>query len=815
MTGEKFSEKHVAKLEAIRAKINESKDEMISTLNEFDWPQSNGTGDNAQPKWSFVESIFFILIRMVEQADASNEPLLTSKDSQKFHTALQKAIAFGCSSNLSNNSLVEEQTKLRVTSVVLMLRKITASSLFLMSCTRREQKLVHKELIKGLLHLLAFVDDAAVKLKAEAILQNITSTMKLSQLFEILFLVKGDAQLPMQIQTLAHKQLLLALYRTGSFVALCESLLPPEDSTDAESDEEIRRKRQQCCIVVSTIVGRRGYAKQFYYQMVDEIIEHLQVSGENERQNKRQFIDAAVECLTRLFALELNFVRNKIAQKVLTPFERISSPTDLLTGSIVLDQSEIMKVVHVAHAVFCLAGPSHTTLPSYWLINYLPLLIQLDDWLSALPEQQTRRQLIAVIVKCLSNRDIEELNQLTENILFENETGELMRAHARIELHSENNNFDLRIRNAVENVEQFDFESLQRSSVRFVNLLKQSNHNVLIFNVFLHLLRLLSTNFDATKTSSEFISNEDELTVAIKVHFQRKFSLLYALNELIMFTDFHGQFKENPRQLCDVLDQILNRQIERSSETHFDSENQNILLVILSIVDDLMKLIQNEELKQRLTRTLRRLEESLTNAVGTNEVCHKIRIILSPEKIPENSDFSKAMKLLNDETVEPYMKVYALMTLLKLIEAHDGETLMHRHTVLATTMKLLRANDSYIFLNCIKLLTTLTYVLSDAVLDGLIAEYHLNIDASTIEVDYKLKIGETIVKVVTNLGDMSFKFKDILINCFLRGCTHSNDEFRTSNISNLGNILRILCYQIHTFFQEVSEIMFAIVNPQK
>lgn len=50
---------------------------------------------------------------------------------------------------------------------------------------------------------------------------------------------------------------------------------------------------------------------------------------------------------------------------------------------------------------------------------------------------------------------------------------------------------------------------------------------------------------------------------------------------------------------------------------------------------------------------------------------------------------------------------------------------------------------------------------------------------------------------------MSYKHKGVLINCFLRGAHHSNDEFRTSNLSNLGVILRILCYQVHQFFQEV------------
>lgn len=110
---------------------------------------------------------------------------------------------------------------------------------------------------------------------------------------------------------------------------------------------------------------------------------------------------------------------------------------------------------------------------------------------------------------------------------------------------------------------------------------------------------------------------------------------------------------------------------------------------------------------------------------------------------------------------------------------------------------------SYIFLNCIKLLISLFQILKDSVLDTLIAEYHLDIDADSTDIDFKLKIGESIVKVTQGLGEMCYKYKATLIECFLRGAYNKNNEFRTSNMSNLGVIMRILSYQVHHFFQEV------------
>lgn len=119
---------------------------------------------------------------------------------------------------------------------------------------------------------------------------------------------------------------------------------------------------------------------------------------------------------------------------------------------------------------------------------------------------------------------------------------------------------------------------------------------------------------------------------------------------------------------------------------------------------------------------------------------------------------------------------------------------------------MLKEEDSYIFLNCIKLLISLYNILGCTVLETLIAEYHFDIDTDSADIDFKLKVGEAIVKVTQGLGEMCFKYKEMLISCFMRGVYSKNDEFRTSNMSNLGSIIQSLSYQVHHFFQEVRSI---------
>lgn len=55
-------------------------------------------------------------------------------------------------------------------------------------------------------------------------------------------------------------------------------------------------------------------------------------------------------------------------------------------------------------------------------------------------------------------------------------------------------------------------------------------------------------------------------------------------------------------------------------------------------------------------------------------------------------------------------------------------------------------------------------------------------------------------------GPLAIRYKDILINCFLLGSTNRNDELRSSSLSNMGTICRLLNYQVHHFFEELMQI---------
>uniref|UniRef100_A0A182PME5 RNA polymerase II assembly factor Rtp1 C-terminal domain-containing protein n=1 Tax=Anopheles epiroticus TaxID=199890 RepID=A0A182PME5_9DIPT len=120
----------------------------------------------------------------------------------------------------------------------------------------------------------------------------------------------------------------------------------------------------------------------------------------------------------------------------------------------------------------------------------------------------------------------------------------------------------------------------------------------------------------------------------------------------------------------------------------------------------------------------------------------------------------------------------------------------------------LRDEESYAFLNSVRLLVALSDVLEAEVVDALLKEYL----SESNEVDYRLKIGEATVKTVETLGPLAIRYRDTLLNCFLTGTRYAVAEFRTSSLSNVGSICRILSYQVHHFFYELFTTIKSIVE---
>ncbi|XP_031619242.1 transport and Golgi organization protein 6 [Contarinia nasturtii] len=779
---------------------------------EIKCPQPNSS---ESPVWVYATSVFEILLEICAELDKSDELPISVTETKKVHIGIRKAIEYGLKPFLLGVATPIDYRLPYIIASTKILLNISKDKFFPLICTRSDQHLIYTDLLSSIFTIICNGSDE-IKTQFEQHLLDLRSRLSHGDYFKILFLIQGSNQnrAEASIQQITCKQLMQSLRQAGSFKALCEALLPSITSLD--QDEEIVKKRLHCCAVISSIVGKRGHKKEFYHQIIDEITQHLLSFIQSNKSHQIYFVDVGVQCLSKLYSLQLGFIRRHITDILLRTFDNLALPCDMITGAVVCESNEFIDAIHLVHLTFCATGPSDDTLASEILTPFMPMFIQIHHLLNESTNMTLKNEILAIIVRCLSNREKGDLNRIVEWILYEEYDEGVKCLHPRLKMKQINDdNISFTVVALETDQNDLDINSFLEPSVSLVNVLKQCNHNTLIYNVFLHLLQMFSDSFGSASkivqspSSSELLGGESELKTAIERKFKRKYSVIHALNELILFKPFHGQFAENQQDIVEMLNKMLNQQIEqietfqRINKKIATEDFDEILIVILSIVGDFMQRIQNDELKAQLEWTLKKLRTLLVGQ-DMNTVMKKLDTMLgSSQNHDENSLFLEAKAILSETHSEPYTKVYAIMNMVKLVNAKDEETCLNAHVILALALKLLREEDSYIFLNCIKLLITLVEILEDTVIVALIAEYHFDIDNDLADIDFKLKIGETIVKTCQGLGEMCYKYKAVLINCFLRGAYNRNVEFRTSNMSNLGVIMRILSYQVHHFFEEV------------
>lgn len=794
---------------------------------EFQCPESN---ENEPTIWTYAISMFVILLEIDNELEKYEDLPISVNETKKIHNGIRKCIEYGLKPFLLADTIPIDSRLPNIITTTKVLLRLEKNKLFPLVCTRNDQHLVYTDLLSSIFTILCNASDET-KSQFEEHLNGVRSKLSQSEYFKILFLIMGcnKSRSGKFIQPIVHTQLKQSLYKAGSFKALCEALLPSITSLD--QDEEIVKKRLHSCLVISSIVAQRGHGNKFHHQIIDEIHQHLLSYIRKDKSHQLYFTDVGVRCLSQLCSLHSTYIQHLLLDKLLGTFNELAKPQDLVAGAIVCDENEIIEAIRLVHLTFCASGPSDDTISSELLTSFIPMFIQIHHIVAESRNKSLKNEILAIIIRCLSNRSQADLNRIIECVLYEEFTDCVKYLHPRLKIEhiSSGGNESIRFTIAASGSndhtidDELDISKFLQPSISLVNILKQSNHNMLIYNAFLHVLQMFSETFGwmeemtPSLSSSELLESEAELKKAIEIKFKRKYAVIHALNELILFKQFHGQFVENPHDIISMLDKLIHQQIEQI-EAHISdlkvlsSDFSEMLTVILLCAGELILNVKNQELKTQLEHTLKKLRlqlrsERIKRYVSMDTVIRRLDTMLDPGmESSENGEFLKIKAILSESSAEPYTKVYGIMHMIKLIEAKDDDACSNAHIILILAMKMLKEEDSYIFLNCIKLLISLYNILGCTVLETLIAEYHFDIDTDSADIDFKLKVGEALVKVTQGLGEMCFKYKEMLISCFMRGVYSKNDEFRTSNMSNLGSIIQSLSYQVHHFFQEVRSI---------
>lgn len=186
------------------------------------------------------------------------------------------------------------------------------------------------------------------------------------------------------------------------------------------------------------------------------------------------------------------------------------------------------------------------------------------------------------------------------------------------------------------------------------------------------------------------------------------------------------------------------------------------------------------------------------------------------------SHLQKALK----DVANPMLPIkgHGLLQLRRLLESKDPETLSSDSLLLQIFHAELNNDDSYVYLMAIQGLATLGLKFHKIVIPILIQEYNNVINPATDDTDhgeggdrrklfkamtesesieYRMKVGEVLVKVTQQLGDIAPIYRVALTNLLFRIVRDNEPLIRASALSNLGELCHLLKFSLGVILTEV------------
>ncbi|XP_035223273.1 transport and Golgi organization protein 6 homolog isoform X1 [Stegodyphus dumicola] len=177
----------------------------------------------------------------------------------------------------------------------------------------------------------------------------------------------------------------------------------------------------------------------------------------------------------------------------------------------------------------------------------------------------------------------------------------------------------------------------------------------------------------------------------------------------------------------------------------------------------------------------------------------------------KESTFQAAMNDLKHSLVA--VRGHALISLGKLLQQRDAETLHNKEELLKMFQENLEDEDSYIYLPAIQGLSLLADCDVELVLPTLLKEFQ-NPGKKACEVI--LKIGEVLLKICRLLGEFVYKYKEQMLHTYLIGAKHEDPRIRSSSLSNLGEACIYLKFNIEGhWLQEILVCVLALLKTDK
>ncbi|XP_075532600.1 transport and golgi organization 6 isoform X3 [Dermacentor variabilis] len=172
----------------------------------------------------------------------------------------------------------------------------------------------------------------------------------------------------------------------------------------------------------------------------------------------------------------------------------------------------------------------------------------------------------------------------------------------------------------------------------------------------------------------------------------------------------------------------------------------------------------------------------------------------------EGTEFEKLWCELHDGMAP--IRGHAFIQLRRMLLEGSAEVWQRRDELLEACHSGVQDEDSYVYLSAIQALS----VLVERDLDHLLPWLAEQLSLEQLSVEARLNLGEVLLRVTKNFGDMAPKYRNLLVNSFLCAAKHSNPVIRCSAVSNLGELCGKLGYSFVPITQEILNCLRGLIR---
>lgn len=650
--------------------------------------------------------------------------------------------------------------------------------------------------------------------------QLVKQTYQPKIMFELMMLQGGrkDFSLPLWLRKSASSLLTACLIQPGGVAALIKAAF--DSVPDTGSDW---KKTDALATVITSPVNH-------YESIASQLLKLLEVSGDGA--TKMHYV--IVSCIGRLLEKDASVCHKLLIGPLLQPLLHVFSCVSATQqeGDVILNEEKLEALFKQIH--FCFASGSKATsvnLPGKILYPYVSLFFQLycktfrsASHLCKISEDilyyiiiDSDPLLLMKIVKCILLNEVQEdMYLVPKSLCFQfGPNGGVV-----LQICSEPPN-DLLSSSVEEHGDML---------IAFLESKNDGEISILVFEVLLKLLIDMGMKPKNGASNLTTLGTLEDTLASLMLSSEKHLGVVRLLAALVENSNVRQQLSEKPEHILAFIVNFFETVIQegslRESEESEDLECIFVAFMVLNVILDncnektdwssFESLLHPVAIirDRTMNEELRRLASRVYNLVSTCGV--------KDHNMPigqEKSGKTKCEQALHD-ACDPLLPVrgHALVQLTKLLQKRDAETLLKKEAILCLFKENMNNDDSYIYLAAINGMVAFAGVEPDVAVSSLTKEYAAICSANEDESrnpELRMKVGEILVKLVRELGELAPMYKNELLNAFLVGSGDKDHLMRASSLSNLGEICQILGFRIGSMLRELLVCIQSILKYDK